>query len=69
MFLSQVIKKAEPGDVIVRFYIDANDNKIIEYEFVLTKNNELRSINGNEDCKLYFEDLCDDKWEIKDVNI
>lgn len=69
MFLSQVIKKAEPGDVIARFYIDANDNKIIEYEFVLTKNNELKPINGNEDCHLFFNDLCDDKWEIKDVSI
>lgn len=68
MFLSQVIKNAEPGDIIVRFYIDANDNKTIEYEFVLAKNGELKCVTGANE-SIYGLDLCDDKWEIKDGNI
>lgn len=68
MFLSQAIKKAEPGDIIVRYYKGANEAVFTELEYVLAKNGELKCVTGADE-SIYGSDLCDDKWEIKDDNI
>lgn len=64
MTLVEVMKKAEPGDVIERFKTN-NDGELIPLgsEFVVLKNNKLKSL-GDEYGALAVQDLCSDCWRI-----